>query len=95
MSMLTLDETTVSNSEQRSEADALRIAALAGRRHMRFVLVNGRTPRLESFCVLCSQPIGASYLRETGTQLAYCDHDCYAGHCKRAVLLLEGHARAS
>jgi hypothetical protein len=62
---------------------------------MRFILVNGRTPCRQSRCVLCHEPIGANYLREIGTQLAYCDHDCYAEHCKSAVLVLEGHARAS
>jgi hypothetical protein len=61
---------------------------------MRFVLVNDRTPRLQSFCVLCCTPIGASYLREIGTQLSYCDHDCYADHCKRAIMALNNHARA-
>jgi len=51
--------------------------------HMRFVLVNGRTPCQQSFCVLCCEPIGASYLRELGTRLSYCDHNCYADHCKK------------
>jgi hypothetical protein len=62
---------------------------------MRFVLVNGRTPSRQSFCVLCCEPIGTSYLREIGTQLPYCDHHCYADHCKTAVLALENRARAS
>jgi hypothetical protein len=62
---------------------------------MRFVLVNGRTPRPQSLCVLCCEPIGTSYLREIGTRLPYCDHKCYADHCKKAVLVLENHARAS
>ena len=62
---------------------------------MRFVLVNGRTPSPQSCCVLCCKPIGASYLREIGTELSYCDHDCYADHCKLAVLALEHHARSS
>jgi hypothetical protein len=62
---------------------------------MRFVLVNGRTPCTQSFCALCRKPIGASYLREIGTELSYCDHDCYADHCKLAVLALEHHARSS
>jgi hypothetical protein len=39
---------------------------------MEFVLVNGRTPRPQSFCVLCCEPIGESYLREIGTRLSYC-----------------------
>jgi hypothetical protein len=62
---------------------------------MRFILVNGRTPRPHTICVLCSKLIGASYLREIGTHLAYCDHDCYADHCESAVVLLENQARAS
>jgi hypothetical protein len=62
---------------------------------MRFVLVNGRTPCRQSFCVLCGEPIEAGYLREIGTQLSYCSHDCYSDHCKSAVLALAGHAKAS
>ena len=56
---------------------------------MRFILVNGRTPRPEAFCVMCDEPIEKSYLREVGTHLIYCDHDCYAEHCQSAFLLLE------
>ena len=48
---------------------------------MEFVLVNGRTPRPQSFCVLCCEPIGESYLREIGTRLSYCNHNCYVDHC--------------
>ena len=62
---------------------------------MRFILVSGRTPRPQACCVMCEQPIGASYLREIGTQLIYCDHDCYSDHCESAILLLENRARAS
>jgi hypothetical protein len=62
---------------------------------MRFVFVNGRSPRRQSLCVMCKQPIGASYLREIGTCLTYCDHDCYADHCKSTIRLLEDQARAS
>jgi hypothetical protein len=61
---------------------------------MRFVLVNGRTPCPQSFCVLCYEPIGASYLREIETRLPYCDDKCYAVHCKNTVVL-DNHARAS
>jgi hypothetical protein len=62
---------------------------------MRFILVNGRTPRPRSLCVMCDQPVGASYLREVGTLLVYCDHNCYAAHCKSAVLLIENQAPRS
>jgi hypothetical protein len=60
---------------------------------MRFVLVNGRTLCRKSFCVACERSIGRRYLREIGTHLIYCDHDCYAEHCSTAVVLLERKAR--
>jgi hypothetical protein len=56
---------------------------------MEFVLVNGRTPRPQSFCVQCREPIGESYLREIGTRLSYCNHNCYVDHCTDSVLALE------
>jgi hypothetical protein len=62
---------------------------------MRFILVNGRTPRPRPLCVMCDRPIAAGYLREIGTHLTYCNHNCYADHCKSALLLLENQARAS
>jgi hypothetical protein len=62
---------------------------------VKFILVNGRTPGLESFCSLCCEPIGDSYLREIATRLSYCDHKCYVGHCKVRVLALQNYARAS
>jgi hypothetical protein len=49
---------------------------------MKFILVNGRTPSPQSFCALCCEPIGETYLREIATRLSYCDHQCYRGHCK-------------
>jgi hypothetical protein len=58
-------------------------------------MVNGRTPCSQSFCALCCEPIGASYLREIDTRLCYCDDKCYAEHCQGAVLAIEIHARAS
>jgi hypothetical protein len=62
---------------------------------VRFILVNGRTPCARSLCVACHQPVGANYLREVGTRLIYCDHNCYVAHGKDAVLLLETQSRAS
>jgi hypothetical protein len=62
---------------------------------MKFVLVNGRTPRPQSFCALCCESIRESYLRDIATRLSYCDHECYVGHCKVAVPALQNHARAS
>jgi hypothetical protein len=62
---------------------------------MKFVLVNGRMPRRQVCCVGCNQPIETRYLREIGTHLTYCNHNCYAHHCQSAFLLLEHRARAS
>jgi hypothetical protein len=53
---------------------------------MKFIVVNGRIPRRQCFCSLCSEPIGETYLRETATRLSYCDYKCYVGHRKLAFL---------
>ena len=53
---------------------------------MKFILVNGRSPRLQSFCPLCCEPIGEIYLREIATRVSYCDHQCYLGHRKLATV---------
>ncbi len=44
---------------------------------MKFVVVNGRTPRTRSFCAQCCESIGESYLRDIAAQLVYCSHKCY------------------
>lgn len=62
---------------------------------MKFLLVNGRRPCKQSFCLQCREPIGTRYLREIGTGLFYCDQDCYADHCGSAVMALANHARAT
>jgi hypothetical protein len=72
-----------------------RVLLHIGRCNMRFILVNGRTPRPRSLCVMCVHPVGTTYLREVGTQLIYCDHDCYAAHCESAVRLLDHRAAVS
>jgi hypothetical protein len=72
-----------------------RAALLIGRKHMRFVLVNGRTPRSQSLCAMCCEPIGENYLREIATQLSYCCHECYRGRWKQTIPALQYHARAS
>jgi hypothetical protein len=71
------------------------VRSIARRRHVRFILVNGRTPRPRSLCAMCNQPVGTNYLREFGTQLVYCDQNCYAAHCMGATLLLNNRAIAS
>jgi hypothetical protein len=55
---------------------------------MRFVMVNGRTPNPQTFCLLCCEPIAGSYLREINTRLPFCDHTCYAIYLKGALTVL-------
>jgi hypothetical protein len=62
---------------------------------MRFVLVNGRTPRPLSLCVECSQPIGETYLREFEGRRCYCDYECFALHSEPTTGLIKTRARAS
>lgn len=62
---------------------------------MKFILVNGRTPRPPALCALCCERIGENYLRETTTRLFYCDHKCYVDHCKVPAKTLPNHAKAS
>ena len=62
---------------------------------MKFVLVNGRTPRTQSFCALCCESIGESYVRDIAAQLTYCNHKCYADQYKVPVFALQDHAMAS
>ena len=62
---------------------------------MKFVLVNGRTPRKQSFCAMCRESIGESYLREIVTQLSCCSYSFYVDHCKVPVLVIQNLARAS
>jgi hypothetical protein len=57
---------------------------------MKFVLVNGRTPRTRSFCALCCKSIGESYLRDIVAQLTYCNHECYVDHCKVPPISCDG-----
>jgi hypothetical protein len=62
---------------------------------MKFVCVSDGTPRKQPSCAQCGGPIGRGYLREIGTGLFYCDHDCYADHCKSAAQALTNLAIAS
>ena len=62
---------------------------------MRFVLVNGRTPNPQSCLRDVRSAVRGNYLRDIGTQFAYCSHDCYADQCKCAVVLIESQSRAS
>jgi hypothetical protein len=53
---------------------------------MRFVLVNRRQPRRQSFCARCFEPIEERYLREIASRLSFCCHKCHLDYCKRPAL---------
>ena len=62
---------------------------------MKFVLVNGRMPFRQNYCVWCCTPIHTGYLRDIITRLCYCDHQCYTLYRENSALLLDGRVRAS
>jgi hypothetical protein len=62
---------------------------------MQFILVNGRSPRAQSFCTLCCEPIQDGYVREIATRLSYCSIKCHLDHCIDTTRAFENHARAS
>ena len=47
---------------------------------VRFIFVNGRTPRGKAHCALCSEEISDRYVREIPTGLIYCGRHYGAGH---------------
>jgi hypothetical protein len=44
---------------------------------MKFIPVNDRKLRLQSFCAVCGETLRDSYARAIGTRLTYCDYRCY------------------
>jgi hypothetical protein len=51
----------------------------------RFVLVNGRVPRVDQHCALCGGIVEKSYIRDSQTRLIYCDTQCFAGGARMAM----------
>jgi hypothetical protein len=61
---------------------------------MKFVLVNGRTPRTPACCALCCGLIAEGYVRDVATGLSYCNHRCWVER-RRALRVRQDRARAS
>ena len=59
----------------------------------RFVLVNGRVPRLDANCALCRAKIEAGYVREPHTRLVYCDAQCFTRRGKSTMTSIIDRAR--
>jgi hypothetical protein len=60
---------------------------------IRFVLVNGRVPRTDTTCALCSLKIKNEYMRAPQTGLIYCDAQCFAEHEECVALSFKKHER--
>src|ERR1700730_6755367 len=71
------------------------VALFVSRCTMKFILVNGRTPRSHSFCAVCNDRIEENYLRDVTTSLTYCDCRCYAERRVGTAVTIRDCARAS
>jgi hypothetical protein len=60
---------------------------------IKFVLVNGRVPRTDTTCALCSLKIKNVYARVPQTGLIYCNAECFAGHEKMTAPVFEKDVR--
>jgi hypothetical protein len=58
---------------------------------MRYVLVNERVPKVNSYCALCLCQLDNGYVRELSTRIKYCGIGCYTEHCMSALLTFGGH----
>ena len=59
----------------------------------RFVLVNNRVPRTDQHCALCGGIIDKGYVRDSQTQLVYCDAQCFAGGSHMTMSPIKGRGR--
>ena len=59
----------------------------------RFVLVNNRVPRMDEHCALCGGIVEKGYVRDSQTQLIYCDAQCFAGGSHMTMSLIKDHGR--
>ena len=62
---------------------------------MKFVLVNGRTPRTPACCALCCELIAEGYVRDFVTGLSYCNHRCWVDRHRTFLRVRQDRARAS
>jgi hypothetical protein len=60
---------------------------------IRFVLVNNRVPRTDEHCALCGGLIEKGYVRDSQTQLIYCDTRCFAGWTHMAIPVVKNRGR--
>ena len=58
---------------------------------MRYILVNDRKPRQNSYCCFCLGVLVESYLREIPTRLKYCGVGCFNEHCHTAAVAIGGY----
>jgi hypothetical protein len=62
-------------------------------RAIRFVLVNNRVPRTDQHCALCGGLLEKGYVRDSQTQLIYCDTQCFGGWAYQAAPVVKNRGR--
>jgi hypothetical protein len=60
---------------------------------IRFVLVNNRIPRTDEHCALCGGLIEKGYVRDSQTQLIYCDTQCFSSWTHMAIPVVKNRGR--
>lgn len=53
---------------------------------IKFVVVNGRTPRPLDRCAFCCTAIQEGYVRDLASRFAYCRHACWVAHGRAAAM---------
>jgi hypothetical protein len=71
----------------------LSFAAGGFSQRIRFVLVNNRVPRTDERCAPCGGLIEKGYVRDSQTQLIYCDTQCFAGWAHEAAPVVKNRGR--
>ena len=59
----------------------------------RFVVVNDRIPCNDRYCALCGDHMDEGYVRDSQTQLIYCDTECFEFSAHEAVRVLKNRQR--
>jgi len=50
---------------------------------LRYIFVNGRTPRSQAHCASCRAPVDDSYMRDIATGAVFCNRRCSKKHSRR------------
>ena len=71
----------------------LTFATCGSSQGIRFVLINNRVPHTDERCALCGGLIEKGYVRDSRTQLIYCDTHCFPGWAYEAAPVIKNRGR--